>query len=249
MADGAFIGLTLAELEDIRKQQERINSTMGSPTREAALHESMGRLDPEQAATGTANDRQVGGNHYRKGELQHWDVVDRFGVPYLEGVGSKYPLRWREKGGVEDLRKTLHYIDKILESPADHPRWQRRFSLHTDLISAASALCEAHAVGPVEGRVVRTLLQGFHRVNLRPVRDELENYIRTLEQAPLPGTPEDGGHHARQAESGEEVRPLGCTVSLDVTERHLHLHLPEGCGGTLSQNGDQMHLTWGRSGS
>jgi hypothetical protein len=202
---------------------------VGSPTREAA-----------QRDEACANDRQVGGSHYRKGELQHWDVVDKFGVPYLEGVGSKYPLRWREKGGVEDLEKTLHYIDKILESPEDHPRWRRSRQLTANLLRASNDLCDAHSVGSVERRVVLSLLQGVSCDRLQNVRGELADYIAKV-KCNSPGSPEDGGHHARQAEDGE-----GAPVDLTVTERHLHLHLPDGCGGALALTGDQVHLTWGR---
>jgi hypothetical protein len=35
---------------------------------------------------------------------------------YLEGNATKYVSRWRKKGGVADLEKALHYIDKLLES-------------------------------------------------------------------------------------------------------------------------------------
>jgi hypothetical protein len=27
----------------------------------------------------------------------------------------KYVTRWRQKGGVEDLRKARHYLDKLIE--------------------------------------------------------------------------------------------------------------------------------------
>lgn len=218
MSEGAqYIGLTLAELEDARKQSERIDN-MGSPTRESAERE-------EQRAT--ANDRQVGGAHYRKGKLQHWDVVEKYGVPYLEGVGSKYPLRWREKGGLEDLEKTLHYIDKILERPSDHPLWQRRFQLHTDLIRDSNELCEAHGVGPVERRVALSLLQGVHLDSLQGTRRELADYIERLRTEGRQGTPEDGGQHAAQEER------VGQT-----------LVLPQGSTGEVRMVGDAMLVTW-----
>lgn len=245
---GCSCGKEPYEYEDCRMQEcpkagylglRREN--MGSTTREAAQREENDRQIGGQRET-SANDRQVGGSHYRKGELQHWDIVDRFGVPYLEGVGSKYPLRWREKGGVEDLAKTLHYIDKILERPLDHEHWHRHLRLHTDLVRASSELCDAHGVGPVERRVVLSLLQGVTQDLLRSVRSELATYIGRIEYD-LPGSPEDGGQHARQAEVGEEAPP----VDLTVTERHLHLHLSEGCGGKLAVIGDTLHLTWGRS--
>lgn len=145
-----------------------------------------------------ANDRQVGGSHYKKGKKQHWDIVDEYGVPYLEGVASKYPLRWREKGGIEDLEKTLHYIDKILERPHVDSRWARILHLHTSLVDAARKLVEDHGCGVVEATIVQTLLCGFNRTTLIAVRRDLERYIAEIREQSGPGTPEDGGHHARQ---------------------------------------------------
>lgn len=62
-----------------------------------------------------ANSRQVGGEHYRKGEIQHWDYVYSQQIPYHEAQISRYLERWREKGGVEDLEKAQHYLDKLFE--------------------------------------------------------------------------------------------------------------------------------------
>lgn len=61
-----------------------------------------------------ANDMQVGGDHY-KSDLQHWDVVSQYNVPYLEGCASKYVSRWRKKNGLQDLEKALHFTGKLKE--------------------------------------------------------------------------------------------------------------------------------------
>ena len=65
-----------------------------------------------------ANAHQVGGTHYAAhgtATLQHWDVVDLFGLDYFQGNITKYLFRWRSKGGVEDLKKARHYLDKYIE--------------------------------------------------------------------------------------------------------------------------------------
>lgn len=59
------------------------------------------------------NATQVGGSHYRS-DFQHWDIIEDNDVGYLEGCASKYVTRWRKKGGVEDLRKAVHYLQKAL---------------------------------------------------------------------------------------------------------------------------------------
>ena len=65
----------------------------------------------------SCNDNQIGGTHYQHQEYQHWDfAVDMAGNDaYLKGCASKYVVRYKDKNGIEDLRKSLHYIDKIEE--------------------------------------------------------------------------------------------------------------------------------------
>lgn len=79
----------------------------------------------------SANDEQVGGNHYRKidGE-QHWDrLVRLFGLPsarcYFIGNITSYVERYQEKNGIEDLRKARHYITKLIELEAKYLEDQR----------------------------------------------------------------------------------------------------------------------------
>lgn len=63
----------------------------------------------------TPNDRQVGGDHYRKCELQPWDVISHWGLDFFEGNVLKYVQRWRHKDGIRDLYKARHYLDKLIE--------------------------------------------------------------------------------------------------------------------------------------
>lgn len=56
---------------------------------------------------------QVGGQHY-KADVQHWDVMEEADVAYLEATASKYIVRWRKKGGPEDLKKAATYLERAL---------------------------------------------------------------------------------------------------------------------------------------
>ena len=180
--------------------------------------------------------KQVGGTHYQTGGRQHWDEVDDYDVPYLEGAASKYPLRWRDKGGIEDLEKTISYIDKILASSPLHRRWRRRAcgGLH----AAAVRLCRNHGAGNVESHVVMTLLDGFDPGQLTTARNMLSEYIEAL-RVEKPGTPEDGGHHASQEGDEETVQPL--TVDLRPV---IQVHLPVGSSGSLAIVGDVTKMEW-----
>lgn len=64
----------------------------------------------------SANDHQVGGNHYRKisGE-QHWDRATRLKFDHFQYIITKWVERWKDKGGVEDLKKAQHAIEKYIE--------------------------------------------------------------------------------------------------------------------------------------
>lgn len=63
----------------------------------------------------TANNRQVGGDHYKSKAIQPWDFIVANDIPFLEGSAIKYIARWRDKGGLDDLEKAKHFIDKIIE--------------------------------------------------------------------------------------------------------------------------------------
>lgn len=62
-----------------------------------------------------ANSTQVGGDHYKTKPIQPWDYIIANGLGFCEGNAIKYISRWREKNGVEDLKKARHYIDKLIE--------------------------------------------------------------------------------------------------------------------------------------
>lgn len=62
-----------------------------------------------------ANDRQVAGDHYKGKTIQPWDYIASNGLGYFEGNVVKYVSRWRDKGGVADLQKARHYLDKLIE--------------------------------------------------------------------------------------------------------------------------------------
>lgn len=63
----------------------------------------------------TANDHQVAGSHYKKKSIQPWDYIAANELGYFEGNIVKYVSRWRDKGGLDDLRKARHYLDKLIE--------------------------------------------------------------------------------------------------------------------------------------
>lgn len=62
-----------------------------------------------------ANEQQVGGAHYAAKAIQPWDFIIANDLGYLEGNIVKYVSRWKDKGGIEDLKKAQHYLQKLIE--------------------------------------------------------------------------------------------------------------------------------------
>ena len=68
----------------------------------------------------SANDIQVGGNHYKDKPIQPWDYIVQNKLGYLEGCIVKYISR--EKNRLEDLHKARHYLDKLIEIQQQEPK-------------------------------------------------------------------------------------------------------------------------------
>lgn len=62
-----------------------------------------------------ALDKQWGGNHYKKYIIQPVEYIIANKIGFCEGNAIKYLTRWRDKGGVEDLRKAIHNIELLIE--------------------------------------------------------------------------------------------------------------------------------------
>ena len=67
-----------------------------------------------------ASARQEGGDHYRRLAVQPWDAMQAW-MPqkafegYLRGCALKYLARCDAKGGLQDVRKARHYLEKLIE--------------------------------------------------------------------------------------------------------------------------------------
>ena len=66
-----------------------------------------------------ANENQVNGTHYKEKTIQPWDYIVGNGMGYLEGNIVKYVSRWKEMGGIDDLNKAKHYLEKLIEVSLD----------------------------------------------------------------------------------------------------------------------------------
>jgi len=80
-----------------------------------------GRMAAEAAIR--ANDRQVGGGHYKTGGEEHWDRQWRlYGRGYFVGCITKYVERYPAKNGIQDLEKAKHFLEKLIELEGMEPK-------------------------------------------------------------------------------------------------------------------------------
>ena len=58
---------------------------------------------------------QVGGEHYKSLNIQPLEYALANDLGICEHAVIKYVSRYKNKGGVEDLRKARHYLDILIE--------------------------------------------------------------------------------------------------------------------------------------
>ncbi len=79
---------------------------------------------PEFKPSTRADDLQVGGDHYKNMGVQPWKAMESWMTPeqfagFLRGNAIKYLARCDAKGGIDDIKKAKHYIDKLIEVRED----------------------------------------------------------------------------------------------------------------------------------
>ena len=72
------------------------------------------------AVDNNADQQQVGGNHYKDLSVQPWVAMESWMTTeqfagFLRGNAIKYLARCDVKGGIDDIKKARHYIDKLVE--------------------------------------------------------------------------------------------------------------------------------------
>lgn len=63
--------------------------------------------------------RQVGGDHYTKLAIQPMQYSMANGLNALQHTIVKYVTRYKDKGGIEDLRKAAHCIELLIQFEMD----------------------------------------------------------------------------------------------------------------------------------
>ena len=57
--------------------------------------------------------------YYKKGKIEVTDFIIDQQLSFIEGNIIKYVTRYKDKSGIQDLRKCRWYIDKLIETQMD----------------------------------------------------------------------------------------------------------------------------------
>ena len=59
-------------------------------------------------------------DYYKRGNIEVTDFIIDQSMSFLEGNIVKYLTRYKEKSGIEDLRKARWYLEKLIEEQVKH---------------------------------------------------------------------------------------------------------------------------------
>ncbi len=65
--------------------------------------------------SGSSLEKQEGGSHYVKCAIQPIEYIHANRLGFIEGNIIKYITRWRDKNGIEDLKKIIHYCELLID--------------------------------------------------------------------------------------------------------------------------------------
>lgn len=118
MEDERNLDLLVANLaQALRQAQENNAAEIANPT---ATHIPEVVVEKGWVDSHRANDRQVGGDHYKNMGVEPWDVVDTWPreqrIGYYRGGALKYIMRMGSKDiDAQEIGKGQHYMQKLLE--------------------------------------------------------------------------------------------------------------------------------------
>lgn len=53
--------------------------------------------------------------HYKELPIEPWDIIVANRMGFFDGNALKYLLRYKGKNGKDDLKKAIHYLEKLIE--------------------------------------------------------------------------------------------------------------------------------------
>lgn len=122
----------------------------------------------------SANDKQIGGEHY-KSCIEPWDAITDWNLGYLDGSAVKYLSRWHKKGGIQDLEKAIHFLEKLIE-------------VENERLRRASNADESNRKADANRTAEQSLRDGRTFISHAPDRESIASALRWRDET-RDGTP------------------------------------------------------------
>jgi len=64
-------------------------------------------------------EKQIGGSHYRRFHIQPYEFISKNDLSFFQGNVIKYVCRYKNKAGIQDLEKIIHYCELEIKTLKD----------------------------------------------------------------------------------------------------------------------------------
>lgn len=125
-------------------------------------------------------------DHYNHFEIEPIEFIMANGLDFCQGNVIKYVCRYRNKGGVEDLKKAIDYLDTMIEAEecADWEEWE----VEIEDIEPEEALSElalgSEAAGLYKPDVYPDTCSEIYAKNFQLAQDPVDGWVESPEDEP-----------------------------------------------------------------
>lgn len=114
-----FKGLSIKELSDLAAALEQEFKIKGAAywvgTSETVDYNKQAKNVSDGCVGTNPLQTQVGGGHYKDMPIQPLEYCHANNIGKIEGDVIAYVSRWRKKGGIQDLEKSIHELQILIQ--------------------------------------------------------------------------------------------------------------------------------------
>lgn len=161
---------------------------------------------------------QYGGDHYETTDgYEHWDWVIDAEIGYLCGNATKYLSRWRKKNGVDDLKKALTYVDKMIATRENADWHYRESRWKTNMLT--ERFVKSARLTEQESGIIFLLSGPCPPEMLKLARERVEALIKSAQRAASTGQRVAGAATPPQATPAAQQALRGAPSKADATRQ------------------------------
>ena len=94
---------------------------------------------------------QVGGSHYKKLSMQPIEFIVKAKLSFIQGNIVKYITRYKDKNGIEDIYKCIHYANLAIDLGDTGPKHK--------MLNLAYSYCAVNKLSVMQTNIVTTCTQ------------------------------------------------------------------------------------------